>query len=365
MKRIILIIIVSIFSVTSFSQNLVKNPGFEELKAPYTHPWMCSESFNKFVSNWLSISLISAEIYKYDSSYLKIASDSSYFNMLPPQHSGNYLVAIKTYGTNNIGEPYRSYIQGELIKPMIKGKKYIIEFSIALSGIMGQGVLSNNIGVYFCINKLLVRKSSNYLYKPQINYNQIPPITGRDQWLKLSWEYMAQDNYRYFTIGNFFSNADTKIKYIDKGGYASSYFIDDVRIEEVKENDSIEEIKLLEKMELNKPLTLNNIYFETGKSNLLDSSYKELNTLATILKNNPKMIIQISGYTDNVGKAEVNLILSEARANAVKQYLFENGVNKNSLIAKGYGSSNPKTSNETEEGRAQNRRVEIIVLKNE
>ena len=77
------------------------------------------------------------------------------------------------------------------------------------------------------------------------------------------------------------------------------------------------------------------------------------------------MIIQISGYTDNVGKAEANLILSEARANAVKQYLFENGVNKNSLIAKGYGSSNPKTSNETEEGRAQNRRVEIIVLKNE
>ena len=105
MKRIILIIIVSIYSVTSFSQNLVKNPGFEELKAPYTHPWICSESFNKFVSNWLSISLISAEIYKYDSSYLKIASDSSYFNMLPPQHSGNYLVAIKTYGTNNINEP--------------------------------------------------------------------------------------------------------------------------------------------------------------------------------------------------------------------------------------------------------------------
>jgi outer membrane protein OmpA-like peptidoglycan-associated protein len=132
--------------------------------------------------------------------------------------------------------------------------------------------------------------------------------------------------------------------------------------------DSIDEINekyLLNKMELNKPLTLNNIYFETGKSELLDSSYSELNMLFNILDSKPKMIIQISGYTDNIGKVQDNLVLSEARANAVKKYLTDAGIDKNRIVAKGYGSTNPKASNDTKEGRAQNRRVEITVLKNE
>lgn len=126
----------------------------------------------------------------------------------------------------------------------------------------------------------------------------------------------------------------------------------------------LKEKELLNKMELNKPLTLNNIYFETGKSNLLKSSFAELNTLFNVLNSNPKMTIQISGYTDNVGKAQDNIVLSEARANAVKKYISDKGIDNNRIIAKGYGSGNPKASNNTEEGRSQNRRVEIMVLKN-
>ena len=138
-----------------------------------------------------------------------------------------------------------------------------------------------------------------------------------------------------------------------------------MKIEEVIERDTIKEKNLLNKMELNKPLTLNNIFFETGKSNLLDSSFAELNTLFSILKSKPKMIIQISGYTDNTGNTQDNIVLSEARANAVKKYLSNKGIDNNRIIAKGYGSSNPKASNDTAEGRANNRRVEIMVLKNE
>ena len=125
------------------------------------------------------------------------------------------------------------------------------------------------------------------------------------------------------------------------------------------------EKELLYKMELNKPLTLNNIFFETGKSNLLDSSFAELNTLFNILKSKAKMMIQISGYTDNTGNVQDNIVLSEARANDVKKYLTDKGIDNNRIIVKGYGSSNPKASNDTAEGRAKNRRVEIMVLKNE
>jgi OmpA-OmpF porin, OOP family len=365
MKKSIIIITVVLISICTYSQNLVKNPGFEELKAPYTHAWLCCDSFNKYVSNWLSLSLISAEIYKYDSTFLKFPSDSSYFNILPAQHSGSYMAAINTYGTNNIGEPYRSYIQGELVKPMIKGKKYLIEFSIALSGIMGKNILSNNIGVYFCVKKLPVCKTSNLFYKPQINYTDIPPITDKKQWVKLSWEYIAQDTFRYFTIGNFFSNSDTKIKKINNGGYASSYLIDDVAIVELNNNDIVSGLSLLNtKVVLNKPITLNNIYFETGKSELLQSSFDELNSLYAILKSNPAMMIQVSGHTDNVGNTGFNVTLSEDRAKAVYDYLINKGIAAARLTYIGYGSSKPIASNDTDEGKAKNRRVEIMVIKN-
>ena len=142
-----------------------------------------------------------------------------------------------------------------------------------------------------------------------------------------------------------------------------SYF--NIQIKYPDDNNSDKKEKdFSNEMELNKPLTLNKIFFETGKSNLLDSSFAELNTLFNILKSKPKMIIQISGYTDNTGNAQDNIVLSEARANAVKKYLTDKGIDNNRIIAKGYGSSNPKASNDTAEGRAKNRRVEIMVLKN-
>jgi len=150
-------------------------------------------------------------------------------------------------------------------------------------------------------------------------------------------------------------------KDIDDNSYMNK---NKVNYKKTNSTSPIKEKDLLNKMELNKPLTLNNIYFETGKSNLLDSSFAELNTLFNILKSKTKMIIQISGYTDNVGKTQDNLVLSEARANAVKKYLSDKGIDNKRIITKGYGSSNPKVSNDTAEGRAQNRRVEIMVLKN-
>ena len=366
MKKVTLILIFTFISIYTFSQNLVKNHSFEELKAPYTNMSLCYESFNKYVSNWLSIALFSAEVYKYDSTSLLSNNDFMIFSGLIRPHSGCCMVAIHTYGINNINEPYRSYIEGKLIKPLIKGKKYHIEFSIAPFGTSNENI-SNNIGVYFTTKLLPIAKESILNYKPQINYSELPEIIKGMEWITLSWNYIAQDTFKYFTIGNFFSNSSTKFKQFQKNDNVNwvDFLIDDVKIEEISDLDTMKEKNLLNKMELNKPLTLNNIYFETGKSNLLDSSFTELNTLFNILKSKPKMMIQISGYTDNTGNAQDNIVLSETRANAVKKYLIDKGIDNNRIIAKGYGSSNSKASNDTAEGRAKNRRVEIMVLKNE
>ncbi len=107
---------------------------------------------------------------------------------------------------------------------------------------------------------------------------------------------------------------------------------------------------------------LNYINFETGSSTLTPDSRFELENLATALKENATMTIEVSGHTDNVGEAGANLSLSQARANGVVAYLVEQGVPRERLSSKGYGQTKPLVANDTEENRAQNRRTEFKIL---
>ena len=101
------------------------------------------------------------------------------------------------------------------------------------------------------------------------------------------------------------------------------------------------------------------IGFESGKDVITAASYSSLNEIATAMKANPDIKWTIEGYTDNTGKKETNLKLSQKRADAVLNYLIAQGVNGANLNAKGYGDQSPIADNATKEGRAQNRRVEI------
>jgi OmpA-OmpF porin, OOP family len=103
-----------------------------------------------------------------------------------------------------------------------------------------------------------------------------------------------------------------------------------------------------------------NIFFATGSFKLLPKSYRPLNEVAKILKEDANLKLDISGYTDNQGKPEKNQALSEKRANAVMTYLKEKGaVQDGRLTAAGYGETHPIATNKTAKGRAQNRRVEL------
>ncbi|MFH1004495.1 MAG: OmpA family protein [Bacteroidota bacterium] len=108
-----------------------------------------------------------------------------------------------------------------------------------------------------------------------------------------------------------------------------------------------------------KPIVLNNIFFETGKSVLQKESFPELDKLVLMLSKN-QMVIEIRGHTDNEGDEKKNLLLSEERAKSVVDYLISKKINKNRLFYKGFGSSKPITSNATQESRQKNRRVEFI-----
>lgn len=119
----------------------------------------------------------------------------------------------------------------------------------------------------------------------------------------------------------------------------------------------------LSPIRLNQTMVMRNVFFNTDSYELLSQSVVELNKLYELLRVNPSLEIAIEGHTDNVGEDGYNLTLSEKRAQAVVNYLKERGIAPARMTFKGYGQSRPVESNDTEMGRAQNRRTEIRVVK--
>lgn len=118
----------------------------------------------------------------------------------------------------------------------------------------------------------------------------------------------------------------------------------------------------LQPIELNKITTFKNIQFETNAYKLKDISKIELDKLLQLLNENPTIKIEVSGHTDNVGKAEDNLKLSTNRAKAVVDYLIEKGIAAQRLQYKGFGATKPLADNATETGKSLNRRTEFTII---
>jgi type IX secretion system PorP/SprF family membrane protein len=129
------------------------------------------------------------------------------------------------------------------------------------------------------------------------------------------------------------------------------------------EKGSKYEVKLKQpKIEKGLVFKLSAINFETGSERLTSSSFDILDKMADILKENPNMIVEVSGHTDNVGDDQKNMALSQNRANSVMNYLLKKGVSAGQLKAVGYGETQPVSENDTVEGRKKNRRVMFTVV---
>ena len=132
--------------------------------------------------------------------------------------------------------------------------------------------------------------------------------------------------------------------------------------QEQLQNASVENIKDTNGLDAVKVTFNSGILFATNKADLNQTSKNELNELANIMKQNSDMSIDVKGYTDSTGTDAINQPLSVNRAQSVANYLTQNGVKYAQMKnVNGYGSSNPVASNETAEGRQQNRRVEVYL----
>jgi len=133
--------------------------------------------------------------------------------------------------------------------------------------------------------------------------------------------------------------------------------------EEATYNEINKDIELMD-IAVGSKVVLNNLFFDSGKSKLRDESRAELERVIEFLNTYPDVRVEISGHTDNVGNYQYNKRLSEARAEAVVDYLKAQDVDAERLQAKGYSSDEPIATNKTAEGRQKNRRVEFKVTSN-
>ncbi len=111
------------------------------------------------------------------------------------------------------------------------------------------------------------------------------------------------------------------------------------------------------------PISFHSVYFDYNKSNLKPEAQAELDLAAKIMQDNPDVVLELQGNTDNVGSAKYNQALGEKRANAVFNYLKDKGIDPKRLKAVSFGEGKPVAPNTTDAGRAQNRRVDMVILK--
>lgn len=148
------------------------------------------------------------------------------------------------------------------------------------------------------------------------------------------------------------------------GAKLQGYYSENVNLDlsTVGEFAVIKKDILLRPIKAEAVIRLNNIFFETAKATLLPTSTNELDRLVSILNDNPSMVIEIRGHTDNQGGTDLNQTLSENRAKSVVDYLVSKGIDAKRLTSKGFGEKAPTATNDTVEGRAINRRVEFKII---
>ena len=198
----------------------------------------------------------------------------------------------------------------------------------------------------------------------------------------LKCTYKARGGEKYATIGSF--KKLNEIALTPVNGYATEayYIIDDVSLVPVQDSTLcncnldvvpaspvltfydtlVNDTGWIQKPHEGYTFVLDNVYFNNDKFDLLPESRGSLARLLQLLNRFPAMEIEISGHTSNVGGYEHNLLLSRNRAKSVRKFLVLNGIEKQRLHIKGHGPDQPIATNNTPEGQAQNRRVEVKVL---
>lgn len=353
---------IAIFLWTSgFSQvNLVPNPSFEE----YTYLPEAPGDAKGSMAKWMvPVDRAGGDYYHSRSTNKDCQTEQNYFGGEKP-HSGN------AYAGFCVTPQYREFLATKLITPLEKGKQYRFKMYISRGDKMFLSDLKE-IGVLFMTRQTAIPFGVKMHFPPQIVFYQDSGFTQRDGWQELTAIYTANGTESWMIIGPHEWKCDTctvpgkkRTENPSPAGikHEAHYYIDDVSLEEIgvvaKPNckdlqpstDTAKEIKYV----------FYDIRFKSNSAILEPGDQKDLDFVVQYMMEHPATSVTVSGHTDSIGAKESNHNLSHARADAVKKYLMDHGIQSSRITTVGEGEEKPVAPNSTEAGRALNRRVEFL-----
>lgn len=267
-------------------------------------------------------------------------------------------------------------IQGTLNKPLQPGKTYCFRFQVKLKSDNNYAI--NHIGAVFH-DKLFQIVPTREVLSPvptKIRTVYQTPVALRDSWMTIMGSFRSTGFEKYVYIGQFSSKDSTRFWPLDSifngatNGEVYYYFRNPVLTEKpagvncaCNVEDCVPDSLFTEGMETRDLFVLRDVQFGSGSARLLPESYSALDSLAEQLQANPTWRLEIIGHTDNQGEPKDNLSLSVKRSRAVYDYLAGKDVATDRMKFAGKGDTEPLEDNETEEGRALNRRVEFLIIR--
>jgi OmpA-OmpF porin, OOP family len=363
MKSIFLLFLTILIFNSGFSQNLIFNCSFEDLDT--TCSWLSGKTYE--VANGVqSVKCIKP--------WGDLSNANIRANPLLAK-SGNVAGELIVY--DHFSADSRTYLQAQLPYPLKFGETY--HFSMYIRINENSRFTTSSIGVAFTSKPMAVRGDKQLLQISPTLLNHKKEFIPTGEWMLMEGSFVALGIENFIQIGNFSNDKQTRRKK-NKSGNSEIVLalVDDIRLFSV--NDTVEccnMIKLpppvFEKFVYTLPeivykgpffpgkiYILNEVFFPAGRHNLIKKSYPQLDSMVNFMQENLEYDVEIIGHTDDIGDFFENYSLSIDRAFSIKYYLMGQGISTQRIVSSGFGSTRPVVSNETTEGRAQNRRVEVI-----
>ncbi len=388
MRSILIIVMSFLLQTTVLSQeNLIYNGGFEtyaNCPEDYIH---YLEGITELVPGWFINNTSTPDYFNRCSIKSKVGVPVNFAGTMEPHSGQGYAGMILRADSARypFSRGYNEHLQSVVTMPLERNALYCMQFYYVLG--KNSGIASNGMSVYFSSSKPVFGEAAEkFPFIPQLEMTRDSLLSDREEWRLFSGYFRASGEEKYITIGNFTDYMETKYKtLIDQPTaeiHAFAYYLfDDMRLFRISDPSqcpctvilnqldsfpplqfSSTDSSFMEDIEIGETIILRNVYFEFDKTTLLPYSFTELNKIYGILQHYPNMKIEISGHTDNIGTEAYNQALSEARAKAVLEYLYNKGIALNRMHYTGYGSRVPIADNHLPDGRKLNRRVEIKIL---
>jgi outer membrane protein OmpA-like peptidoglycan-associated protein len=280
----------------------------------------------------------------------------------------------------------RTYLQAKLSKKLVKDKLYCVKFNVSLSDLSKWG--TNNVGMYFSDRKLQNANTNALTFIPQITEKSNAPIVTMSGWETICGTFLSTGKEEYFIIGCFGEEDNIKLEKVIKPATQEGmimadayYYIDNVEVIEIesvdgcfcgktedRDPDLIYSRSSAKKIDMKPGEIVNatSVWFSYLSVELPAMFEAELQEVAKLMQSNPNMKVELTGHTDNDEQNEtktkkIYVGLALRRAEAVKQFLVDNGVSASNISVVGKDNSMPATDKTTPMGKAQNRRVTFQV----